>query len=95
MKRKSRPDRVARRDVADEIEIELLVVDCVRYAGEQERVSVWRRIHYQFGADIAGGTRPVLDLAKPLRERLADQACSDVGPTPAAKLAMMRTGRVG
>ena len=47
----------------------------------------------QFGADIAGGTRPVLDLAKPLRERLADQACSDV--TPAAKPAMMRTGRVG
>src|SRR5215471_2307857 len=55
MKRKSRPDRGARRDVADEIEIELLVersVDCVRYAGEQERVSVGRRIHDQFGADI-------------------------------------------
>ena len=89
-------DTADRRDVADEIEIELLVersVDCVRYAGEQERVSVGRRIHDQFGADIA--TRPVLDLAKPLRERLADQACSDVAPTPAAKPAMMRTGRVG
>jgi hypothetical protein len=66
--------------------------------GEQERVSVGRRIHDQFGADIAGGTRPVLDderLAEPLRERLADQACSDVGAPPAAKPTMMRTGRVG
>jgi len=84
-------DTADRRDVADEIEIELLVergVDRVRYAGEQERVSVGRRIHDQFGADIAGGTRPVLDderLAEPLREPLADQACSDVGAAPRSK----------
>ena len=62
-----------RRDVADEIEIELVVerrVDRVRRAGHEKRVSVRRRTHDRLGGDIGTSTRPVLDdelLAEPLR----------------------------
>ena len=75
-----------RRDVADEIEIELVVerrVDRVRRSDKEERVAVRRRPHDRLGADIGAGARPVLDdewLAEPLRQPLADQARDDVGP---------------
>jgi len=72
------------RDVADEIEIELVVerrVDRVGRSDQEERVSVGGRAHYGLGADVAAAARPVLDdewLAEPLREPLTDQARDDV-----------------
>ena len=74
-----------RRDVADEIEVELVVerrVDRVRRTDQEQRVAVRRRAHDRLGADIAAGARPVLDdelLAKPLRQPLTHQARDDVG----------------
>src|SRR5260221_6911292 len=62
-----------RRNVADELEIELLVqrrVHCVREAGKQERIAVPDCPHDRFGADIAAGARSILDhewLPEPLR----------------------------
>ena len=74
-----------RRDVADEIEIELVVerrVDRVRRADQEERVAIRGRTHDRLGGDIAAGARPVLDdelLAEPLRQPLTHQARDDVG----------------
>ena len=73
-----------RRDVADEIEIELVVEQRAGYgrcADQQERIAIRGRFHDRLGADIAAGTRPVLDdewLAKPLRQPLTHQARDDV-----------------
>ena len=74
-----------RRDVADEIEIELVVerrVDRVRRNDQEKRVAVRRRTHDRLGGDIAAGAGPVLDdewLAEPLRQPLTHQARDDVG----------------
>src|SRR5262245_53787784 len=60
------------RNVAYEIEIELVVerrVDRVRRIGQQKRIAVRRSAHDRLGADVAAGTRPVLDdelLTEPL-----------------------------
>jgi hypothetical protein len=73
-----------RSDVADKIEIQLIVkchVDRVRHTEQQERIAIWRRAHDGLGADVAAAARPVLDderLAKSLRELLTDQSCHDV-----------------
>ena len=72
-----------RRDVPDQIEVELEErrIDRMRCADLEQRVAVGRRAHDRFGADIAGAARPVVDddgLAEPLREPLADQAREDV-----------------
>src|SRR6478735_9051766 len=62
-----------RRDVANEIEIEIIVerrVDRVRRIGQQEGIAVRGRAHDRLGSDVATGTRPVLDdklLTEPLR----------------------------
>ena len=91
-----------RRDVADEIEIELVVerrVDRVGERDQEQRVAVRRRAHDRLGADIAAGARPVLDdewLAEPLRQPLADQARDDVGRRRRRQSRRsMRTGRDG
>ncbi len=74
-----------RRDVGNEIEIELVVercVDRVRRSHQQQRIAVRRRAHDRLGPDIAAGARPVLDdewLAEPLRQPLTDEARDDVG----------------
>ena len=74
-----------RSDVADEIEVELVVerrVDRVRRADQEERIAVRRRAHDRLGADIAAGTRAVFDdewLAEPLRQPLSDQPRDNVG----------------
>src|SRR5262245_60992992 len=66
-----------RRDVADEIEIELVVeggVDRVHESGHEERISVGGRVHDHLGADIAGSSWSVLDdelLAEPIRQPLS------------------------
>ncbi len=73
-----------RRDVADKIEIELVVkrrVGRVDNTAQEERVSVGRRTYDRLGADIAAATRPVVDhklLAEPLRQPLTHQARRDV-----------------
>src|SRR5262249_26659197 len=71
-------------DVAEEIEIEVLVERCVGRAGGaalEERVSVGRRAYNRLGADIAAAARTVLDderLAEALRQPLAHQTGDDV-----------------
>jgi hypothetical protein len=53
---------LARRDVADEIEIELVVerrVDCIWWTDQEERVAIWGSD--RLGADIAAGARTVLN----------------------------------
>src|SRR5262245_2526650 len=73
-----------RSDVADEIEIEVVVerrVDCVSGANQEKRVAIRRRAYDRLSADIAVRARPVLDdelLAEPLREPLTHQARGDV-----------------
>ena len=91
-----------RRDVADEIEIEIVVerrVDRDRSGDQEERIAVRGRAHDRLGADIAAGARPVLDdewLAEPLRQPLAHQARDDVESHRRGQTGTtMRTGRVG
>src|SRR5262249_30641977 len=73
-----------RRDVADEIEIELVVerrVGRVERTDQEKRVAVGRGTHDRLGTDVAAATRPVIDnklLAEPLRQPLADQTGRDV-----------------
>jgi hypothetical protein len=53
-----------RRNVANEIEIELSVqrrVVRVRRAGHEERIAVGRRAHDHLGSDVGAGARPVFD----------------------------------
>src|SRR5262249_19808660 len=74
-----------RRYFADEIEIELLVerrVYRVRQPDKQERIAVRRCPPDAFGADIAAGTRSVLNdewLPQPLRQRLTHEPRDGVG----------------
>ncbi len=71
-------------DVANEIEIELVVecrIDRVRRTDQEQRVAVRRRTHDRLGGDIAAGARPVLDdewLAEPLRQPLTYQTRENV-----------------
>jgi hypothetical protein len=54
------------RDVADEIEVEIVVersVDRCRRANQEERIAVRRRSHDRRRGDIAAGTRPILDVS--------------------------------
>ena len=80
-----------RGDVAEKIEFEFVVergVDRVRHGGEQQRVSIGRRVHDGFGADVAAGARTVLGhegLAQPVGQPLADQARGDVDAAAGGK----------
>jgi hypothetical protein len=73
-----------RRDVTDEIEIELVVVrrvDRVERTGQEKRVAVGRGTNDGLGADIATATRSVVHnklLAEPLRKPLSHQASEDI-----------------
>ena len=73
-----------RRDVADEIEIELVVerrVDRVESTDQEQRVAVGRGTRDRLGGDVAAGSRTVVDderLTEPLREPLTYQARRDV-----------------
>src|SRR5262245_54275425 len=73
-----------RDDVADEIEIELVIerdVDRIRDIYIKKRVAIGRRTHDHLSAYIAAGTRPVLDderLAEPLLQPLSYQATKGV-----------------
>src|SRR5262245_42692298 len=80
-----------RRNVAHEIEIELVVkcrCDRAGRARQQDRVAVGGRAYDRLGTDIAAGTRPILDherLAEPLRKPLPHQAREDVIRTAGSK----------
>ena len=84
-------DACNRRDIADEIVVELVVkrrVDDVRDCDQKERVAVGGRAHDRLGRDIAGGAWSVLDdelLAEPLRQPLSHQAREDVGASSRRK----------
>jgi hypothetical protein len=90
-------------DVADEIEIEVVIkscIDCGSSIRAKKRIAIGGRVYDCIGGDIAGGACPVLDderLTQPLLERLAHQACEDVR-SPArgiANDAAKRTRRIG
>ena len=80
-----------RRDVADEVEIELVVeggVDRIRRRDEQQRIAIRRRTDGGFGGDIGGCARPVFDdklLAEPLGQPLTDETRSNVGGAAGGK----------
>src|SRR5262249_4659733 len=73
-----------RRNVADEIEIELLVkrrIARVRKTNQEKRVAIRGRIHDGLGGDVGTRTGPVLDdelLAGWLRSPLTHQTRDDV-----------------
>src|SRR5262252_3836223 len=73
------------RDVADKVEVELLIersVDGVRRSDGEQRVAVCRRAHHRLGREIGGTAWSVLDdklLAEPLGECLRNQASRNVG----------------
>ena len=73
-----------RRDVADEIEIELLVerrVDGIRRTDQEKRIAIGGRTNDRFGGDIGACARPVLDdewLTEPFRQPLTHEAREDV-----------------
>src|SRR5262249_41672886 len=76
-----------RRDVADEIETELVIergVDGVPTADYEQRVAVRRCAHDRLGADIAARAGSILDderLTEPLRQPLTHQTRDDVART--------------
>src|SRR5262249_44823139 len=68
-------------DVERQLVVELRI-DRVRREREQDRVSVWRCLGREIGAEVAGRTAAVVDddrLAKVGRERLLQDARDDVG----------------
>src|SRR5262249_44178290 len=79
-------DASDRRDVANEIEIELVVerrIDRVRGDDQDERMPVRGRTHHCFSGDIAAGARPVLNdewLTETTGQPLPQQARSNVRP---------------
>src|SRR5262245_4482966 len=73
-----------RHDVAEKIEIELVVerrVDGGSRTDRKERIAIWRRPHDGLGSNIATAAWPIFDdewLAEPLRQPLADETREDV-----------------
>src|SRR5437763_11919787 len=71
-------------DVADEIEIELVVergVERSRWGDNKERVTIGPCTHDRFGADVGTGSRPVLDEewpTKALRQPLDHEPRNDI-----------------
>jgi hypothetical protein len=65
-----------RRDIAKEIEAELIIercIDRVRCTHKEERVAICRCPHHDFGADVAASTGSIFDkkrLAHPDRQPL-------------------------
>ena len=91
------------RDIADEIESELLVERCVDRVGrgdEQDRIAIGRCSKGLGNSQIAAGARLVLDddrLPQTLRKRLADEACQDVRRAPSGRADQPTdgSGRIG
>jgi hypothetical protein len=72
-------DACDRRNVADEIEVEVIIerrVSCVRGADQEERIAVWGRLHDCLSPDVAACARSILDdelLTEP-RSRLSGRS---------------------
>src|SRR5712671_3835505 len=79
------------RDIADEIEVELVVqrrVNCVRRTAEEKRIAVWWRTHDRVSGQTAGSTPSIFDdewLAEPFRQPLTHQTREDVKRAAGAK----------
>src|SRR5262252_1271301 len=90
-----------RRDVADEIETELVIecgVDGVPTADYEQRVAVRRCAHDRLGANIAARAWSILDderWTEPLRQPLTIRRATMSLEPAGANATMMRTGRVG
>ena len=92
-----------RRGVADEIEAEMRVKRGIgrdRRRHHEQRITVRRRLHDRFGAEIAAGARPVLDdelLTEPLRQPLPHQARKNIGRAAGGEADddAHRVGRIG
>ena len=91
-----------RRDIADEIEIELFIerrIDSVRRTNQEERIAIGGRAHDHFGCDVGASARPVLNdewLAQPIRQPLPHQTRDDVGLAAGRQMpTIIRTGRDG
>src|SRR5262249_19346002 len=92
-----------RSDIADEIEVELLVkrrITRVWKTNQEKRVAIRGRIHDGLSGDVGTCTRPVLDdelLACPLRKPLTDQTGNDVISSAGGKPdnPAYRTRRIG
>jgi hypothetical protein len=80
-----------RRDVAEEIELQILIERCVDGVGRdrhQHGVAIRRGARGGFSAEIAAGARPIVDnelLAELLGQPLSSQARDDVRPAPRRK----------
>src|SRR5262249_36932519 len=83
-------DACDRRDVVDEIEVELehRRVEGIFRTNQQQRVAIRGCPHDRFGGNIAGCATAVLDderLPESLRQRLTDQSRDDVACSSGAK----------
>ena len=82
-----RADIADRRDIADEVEVEIVVqqvAERVRRRDLEQRVAVRRRADHGLGRQIGAGAGLVLGdklLAEAIRQRLRDQARGNVGRT--------------
>ena len=80
-----------RRDVVEEVEIEIVVdrrVPGIDVGDDQQRLAIRLRLCDKFGCDIATRTWPVLDdelLTEPIRQPGTDQSCCDVGDSAGRK----------
>ena len=88
-----------RRDVAAEIEAELVVerrIDRARGADHEQRMAIGRRVHDRLGGDIAADARTVIDdkfLTKAFRQRLrASRRAMMSVELPGANPTTIRTG---
>ena len=94
-------DRCDRRDVADKVEVELLVqrdIDRVLRIDRQQGVAVGRHVGHGFGRNIAGGART--DLDDELLASFSERNCPNRRTTmsvalPAAWPTTIFTGRDG
>ena len=97
------PNARDRRDIANEIEVEIVVegrVIRVRVSDCEQRVAVGGRTHDGLGRDIAASTWSVLNeefLAEPFRQPLTDQPCRRVSEATGRKASdnAHRPGRIG
>ena len=92
-----------RRDIADEIEVEVVVERCVdgrRRRDQEQRVTVRCSPHDKFGGHIAARAGPVLDdklLTEPLGQPLANEPCGNIVRAASGKPDhdVHRAGRIG
>src|SRR5262245_41895231 len=81
-----------RRDIADEIEVELLIkrrIDGVVRCGKEEGIAIWGSADDRLGAEIGASAGPVFD-----DERLGRAAPTAIGRSRAQRCQSRRQGQV-